>query len=154
MLDFGSGAGVPGIPIAICRPEARVTLAESQGKKVAFLREASRQLGLRSKIYGERISGVVQAQGFDWVTMRAVDRMEEMLGLAVQQLRPEGKLMLLISAMQEERFRATGSVAGFFWDRHELTGRAGPLALVGRQTLLSAPSGNVPRGTDSHLEPT
>ena len=38
LLDFGSGAGFPGIPIALCRPEIAVTLAESQGKKAAFLR--------------------------------------------------------------------------------------------------------------------
>src|ERR1700751_4989766 len=42
LLDFGSGAGFPGIPIAICRPEIAVTLAESQGKKAAFLLEANR----------------------------------------------------------------------------------------------------------------
>src|SRR6202161_3787210 len=39
LLDFGSGAGLPGIPIAICCPAIAVTLAESQGKKAAFLRE-------------------------------------------------------------------------------------------------------------------
>ena len=37
LLDYGSGAGLPGIPIAICRPEILVTLAEAQGKKAAFL---------------------------------------------------------------------------------------------------------------------
>jgi len=41
LLDFGSGAGFPGLPIALCRREIAVTLAESQGKKVAFLREAA-----------------------------------------------------------------------------------------------------------------
>jgi hypothetical protein len=46
LLDFGSGAGFPGIPIAIVRPEIAVTLAESQGKKAAFLQEAVRVLNL------------------------------------------------------------------------------------------------------------
>jgi 16S rRNA (guanine527-N7)-methyltransferase len=134
ILDFGSGAGVPGIPIAICRPHTRVTLAESQGKKAAFLREASRQLGLTSRTYGERISGPVQAQGFDWVTMRAVDRMEEMLSRAVVQLRPKGSLMLLTSARQEDRLRATVPLAGFSWNRHELAEGAQRVAIVGQQT--------------------
>ena len=49
MLDFGSGGGFPGIPIALCRPEIAVTLAESQGKKAAFLSEAVRVLGIASK---------------------------------------------------------------------------------------------------------
>jgi 16S rRNA (guanine527-N7)-methyltransferase len=46
LLDYGSGAGLPGIPIAICRPEIRVTLAEAHGKKASFLREALRVLSL------------------------------------------------------------------------------------------------------------
>jgi 16S rRNA (guanine527-N7)-methyltransferase len=44
LLDFGSGGGLPGVPIALCRPEIAVTLAESQGKKAAFLQEAVRSL--------------------------------------------------------------------------------------------------------------
>ena len=49
LLDFGSGAGFPGIPIALCRPEISVTLAESQGKRAAFLHEAVRVLGILRK---------------------------------------------------------------------------------------------------------
>lgn len=41
LLDIGSGAGFPGLPIALVRPDTRVTLAESQGKKAAFLREST-----------------------------------------------------------------------------------------------------------------
>jgi 16S rRNA (guanine527-N7)-methyltransferase len=55
LLDFGSGAGFPGIPIALCRPEIAVTLAESQGKKAAFLSEAVRQLGLAAKQTADRL---------------------------------------------------------------------------------------------------
>ncbi|MHB1744773.1 MAG: 16S rRNA (guanine(527)-N(7))-methyltransferase RsmG, partial [Acidobacteriaceae bacterium] len=52
VLDVGSGAGLPGIPMQIARPELRVTLAESQKKKAAFLREAVRDLGLtRASVY-------------------------------------------------------------------------------------------------------
>ena len=46
LLDYGSGAGFPGIPIAICRPEIHVTLAEAQGRKASFPREALRVLGV------------------------------------------------------------------------------------------------------------
>ena len=45
LLDFGSGAGFPGLPIQLLLPDLRVTLAESQGKKASFLREAVRTLG-------------------------------------------------------------------------------------------------------------
>src|ERR1700738_186517 len=52
LLDFGSGAGFPGIPIALCRSEIAVTLGESQAKKAAFLREAARVLNLGVKVHG------------------------------------------------------------------------------------------------------
>ena len=54
LLDFGSGAGFPGIPIALCCPEIAVTLAESQGKKAAFLSEAVRVLGISAKVHSGR----------------------------------------------------------------------------------------------------
>jgi 16S rRNA G527 N7-methylase RsmG len=63
LLDFGSGAGFPGIPIALCRPEIAVTLAESQGKKAAFLREAVRQLGLAAHPDTETLDSM-QGTGF------------------------------------------------------------------------------------------
>ena len=49
LLDFGSGAGFPGLPIQFLLPQLRVTLAESQGKKASFLREAVRTLGLTTE---------------------------------------------------------------------------------------------------------
>src|ERR1700739_2299273 len=54
LLDFGSGGGFPGLPIALCRPEISVTLAESQGKKAAFLNEAVRTLNLNTKVFAGR----------------------------------------------------------------------------------------------------
>lgn len=74
LLDFGSGAGFPGIPIAICRPEITVTLAESQGKKAAFLQEALRTLGLKTRVHTGRAESL--AVRFDCVTLRSVDQME------------------------------------------------------------------------------
>jgi 16S rRNA (guanine527-N7)-methyltransferase len=70
LLDFGSGAGFPGIPIALCRPEIAVTLAESQGKKAAFLREAVRVLGITTKVHSARAEALpIQ---FDCVTLHAI----------------------------------------------------------------------------------
>ena len=48
VVDFGSGAGFPGIPLAIVRPKASVALIESNGKKAAILREVVRGLGLKN----------------------------------------------------------------------------------------------------------
>jgi 16S rRNA (guanine527-N7)-methyltransferase len=90
LLDFGSGAGLPGIPIALCRPEISVTLAESQGKKAAFLQEAVRGLGLKTAVFvgrAETLSGQ-----FDCVTLRAVDRMEQAIQAASKLVRSGGCL--------------------------------------------------------------
>ena len=75
LLDFGSGAGFPGIPIAICRPKIGVTLAESQGKKATFLREVVRTLGLKAEVWPGRVEEMAGERVFDAVTLRAVDKM-------------------------------------------------------------------------------
>jgi len=90
LLDFGSGAGLPGIPIAICRPEIAVTLAESQGKKVAFLREAVRGLELNAAVFAGRAESLPTQ--FDCVTLRAVDRMEQAVNAAAALVRIGGWL--------------------------------------------------------------
>src|SRR5882757_500792 len=55
LLDFGSGAGFPGLPIALLRNDIQVTLAESQNKKAAFLREAVRSLNLPTEVWPGRV---------------------------------------------------------------------------------------------------
>jgi 16S rRNA (guanine527-N7)-methyltransferase len=75
LMDYGSGAGLPGIPIAIVRPEIRVTLAEGHGKKASFLRETLRVLNLEGDVYDGRVETMPEG-GFDAVSMRAVEKME------------------------------------------------------------------------------
>jgi 16S rRNA (guanine527-N7)-methyltransferase len=93
LLDFGSGAGLPGIPIALCRPEVAVTLAESQGKKAAFLQEAVRVLGIQAKVLAQRAEGLQDV--FDCVVLRAVDKMPTAVGVAVRLIAPQGWLALM-----------------------------------------------------------
>jgi 16S rRNA (guanine527-N7)-methyltransferase len=93
LLDFGSGAGFPGIPIALCRPEISVALAESQSKKAAFLNEAVRVLGLPSKVHTGRAESL--AAEFDCVTLRAVDNMSLAVQAASRLVRSGGYLLLL-----------------------------------------------------------
>ncbi|MFY9854837.1 MAG: 16S rRNA (guanine(527)-N(7))-methyltransferase RsmG [Terracidiphilus sp.] len=93
LLDFGSGAGFPGIPIALCRAEIVVTLAESQGKKAAFLSEAVRVLGVSARIHSGRAEDL--GSQFDCVTLRAVDKMELAVKAASSLVRPGGWLALM-----------------------------------------------------------
>jgi len=69
IVDVGSGAGFPGIPIAILRPECEVTLVESHQRKGVFLREASRNLK-NVKVVTDRAENL-KAE-FDWLVSRAV----------------------------------------------------------------------------------
>ena len=69
ILDFGSGAGFPGIPMAIWRPDWRLTLAESHQRKAVFLREASRSLP-NVKVEAKRAEEL--SGRFDFVVSRAV----------------------------------------------------------------------------------
>jgi 16S rRNA (guanine527-N7)-methyltransferase len=112
LLDFGSGAGFPGIPIALCRPEIAVTLAESQGKKAAFLNEAVRVLGIGTTIHSGRAEAL--ATQFDCVTMRAVDKMERAVGAAGQLVRPGGWLGLMTTRTELDGLKAAAG-AEFGW---------------------------------------
>jgi len=112
LLDFGSGAGFPGIPIAICRPEIAVSLAESQVKKSAFLQEAVRTLGLGVKIHTGRAEKL--QMDFDCVAMRAVDRMQVAIVGASRLVRPGGQMAVLTTNTELARAcAAAGSV--FAW---------------------------------------
>jgi 16S rRNA (guanine527-N7)-methyltransferase len=95
LLDFGSGAGFPGLPIQLMLPVVHVTLAESQGKKAAFLREAVRALGLNTEVWADRMEAMPEARRFDAVTLRAVDRMPQAIVAARERLSPSGWLVTL-----------------------------------------------------------
>jgi 16S rRNA (guanine527-N7)-methyltransferase len=98
VLDFGSGAGFPGIPIALCRSEISVTLAESQGKKAAFLQEAVRVLGISAKVHSGRAESLPAL--FDCVVIRAVDRMPLAVEAAAKLVAPGGWLALMTTAAE------------------------------------------------------
>ncbi len=99
LLDFGSGAGLPGVPIAICREEVVVTLAESQSKRAAFLAEVSRSIGVPMQVHAGRVSAMPAGARFDVVTLRAVDRMEEAVREARGRVATGGHLLLFGTAV-------------------------------------------------------
>ena len=96
LLDFGSGGGFPGVPIAICRPGVRVTLAESQSKKSAFLQETVRTLGITAEVFAGRAETL--GRRFDCVTLRAVDNMERAVRAGAQLVNTGGWLALLTTS--------------------------------------------------------
>lgn len=112
LLDFGSGAGLPGIPIALCRTEIEVTLVESQGKKAAFLGEAVRSLGLSAKVYAARAETLTQK--FDCVAMRAVDRMTEAVRVAARLVTAGCWLALMTTHRDLDELKWAAGI-GFDW---------------------------------------
>jgi 16S rRNA (guanine527-N7)-methyltransferase len=105
LLDFGSGAGFPGLPVALLHPEIQVTLAESQNKKSTFLREAVRTLGLQNvEIWSSRVESMPANRLFNVVTLRAVDDMATALPAAKARIAPGGQLFLLTTAAQAPTF--------------------------------------------------
>jgi 16S rRNA (guanine527-N7)-methyltransferase len=100
LLDLGSGAGFPGLPIALCRPDIAVTLAESQGKKASFLREAVRTTGAANvEVWAARAENLPEGRTFDVVTLRAVDNMEA--ALAATAPRAVNRIVLLTGEIPE-----------------------------------------------------
>jgi 16S rRNA (guanine527-N7)-methyltransferase len=135
LLDYGSGAGFPGIPIALCRPEIAVTLAESQGKKAAFLREAARVLGLSAKIHSGRAEELTTV--FDCVTLRAVDKMERAVQAAAKLVRPGGWLALMTTTAGLPALKASTG-AEYSWSAAPLfPGSTDRLLALGKRALNS-----------------
>ncbi len=100
LVDVGSGAGFPGLPIKIWSPRTPVTLIESNNKKVAFLREVIRSLTLTDiDVYPGRAEAFPPASAAT-VTLRAVERFAQILPTAIRLLLPAGRLALLITQAQ------------------------------------------------------
>jgi 16S rRNA (guanine527-N7)-methyltransferase len=102
VLDIGSGAGFPGLPLKIWAPEISLTLVESNHKKAAFLREVIRTITLTDvnviTARAETLPGTVPPA--DVVTLRAVERFDAILSTAARLLAPTGRLALLIGSSQ------------------------------------------------------
>ena len=93
LVDIGSGAGFPGLPLALARPDLQVTLVEASRRRHSFLAHACRKLGLRNVrcLHGRAESLAPALRGrFDVALARAVRRREEAAALAAPFLRPGG----------------------------------------------------------------
>lgn len=114
VVDVGSGAGFPGMPLAMYCSTADVTLIESHGKKVAFLNEVIYALKLKNaRVFhgrAEQFSG----QG-DLITLRAVEEFDKVLTTASGLVRPGGRIALMVGQAQVEIAKLQS--ASFQWEQ-------------------------------------
>ena len=80
ILDVGTGAGVPGIILAIIRDDLDVTLCESVGKRARAVAEMVEQLGLDVPMFNDRVEDLLAGRRFDTLVIRAVGRLTKLLG--------------------------------------------------------------------------
>ncbi len=104
VLDIGSGAGFPAVPLKLWAPHIHLTLIESNHKKAAFLHEVARALTLTNiNVIADRLETLAARPGSpraQVVTLRAVERFDAILRQAVAFLAPNATLALLIGAAQ------------------------------------------------------
>lgn len=135
LLDLGTGGGLPGMVIAIARPDVTVTLLDATRKKVAFCAEIARQLGLRMDVVHGRAEDVVHSNPqlrVDIVTARAVAPLARLVPWALPFLAPGGQLY---------------AVKGATWA--DEIAEAEPVLQQHRATILATPDDLLPQG-DPH----
>ena len=94
ILDIGSGAGFPALPLAVLRPDVEVTALEANQKKSVFLNEARDDLGLANfKVATARLESF-DLTGYDLLTSRALDRAEEILPKVAERMSARQRFML------------------------------------------------------------
>ena len=125
VADIGSGAGFPGVPLALWARQAKITLIESTGKKAAFLNELIHQLGLgNAKVFSRRAEDYRETP--ELVTLRAVEKFEGVVPVSARLLGSNGRLGLMIGAGQVDR--AKEILDAFSWD--------GPIPVPGGQSRV------------------
>lgn len=107
LADLGTGPGLPGIPLAITRPQLQVTLVESNGKKVRFMREALRHLELRNaRVAESRAEALDEPTAYDHLTARALDKLAGIIAVGGHLLRPGGSLLAMKGIYPHEEIAA------------------------------------------------
>jgi 16S rRNA (guanine527-N7)-methyltransferase len=107
LADLGSGAGLPGIPLALTRPQLQVTLVESSGKKARFLREALRVLQLdNARVAEVRAERLPEPAHYDCVIARAFSSLGEFVRVGAHLLKPGGRMLAMKGLLPTDEIAA------------------------------------------------
>lgn len=113
LLDVGTGAGFPGVVLAIVFPSLKITLLDSNNKKIKFLDELIVKLNLKNvTTVHDRAENYVQnhREKFDLVTSRAVAELRILLELNIPYLKVNGQFLVMKSSVEEELEKATSAL--------------------------------------------
>ena len=111
VADVGSGAGLPGLVVAVARPDVRVTLVEPLLRRTTFLEEVVASLGLDNVVVRrDRAEALHGSSTFDAVTARAVAPLERLLGWCMPLVAPEGSLLAIKGSAAAAEVEAAGAV--------------------------------------------
>ena len=103
LLDVGSGAGLPGIPLAIARRDWRVTLLDSNSKKTRFLRQVQLELGLENlEVVQERLEQYRAGEPFDTITSRAFSALPHLIDASRHLVAPGGRWVAMKGKIPRE----------------------------------------------------
>ena len=128
VVDIGSGAGLPGIVIALARPDLKMTLVEPLQRRVDFLNEVVAELGLPIEVIRGRAQ-VVKKQ-FEVVTARAVAPLEELIKISWHMIPKGGALLAIKGETAEAELAATSLKKGSTAQLHEISLPNLPVARV------------------------
>lgn len=108
LADIGTGPGLPGIPLALAKPDLRVSLIETAGKKARFLREAVRHLdlGARARVHDARAQEVPESGQHDCLAARAFGTLAEILAAGGHLLASGGRLLAMKGRVPVEEIAA------------------------------------------------
>lgn len=107
LADLGTGPGLPGIPLALARPQLQVTLVESNGKKARFLREAVRTLPLpNARVAQSRIEALDEPAAYDAISARALATLPLIVALGGHLLKPGGRLLAMKGGIPDAEIAA------------------------------------------------
>ena len=99
LLDVGSGAGLPGIPLAVCRPDLQVAVMDASQKKASFMRQAKAELGLGNlEVVCGRVEQYQPPRIFDAIISRAFSDLKEFVSLTRHLLMPGGSWLAMKGA--------------------------------------------------------
>lgn len=122
VVDVGSGAGFPGVPIALARPDLAVTLVESIQKKAAFLEAVKRELRLDNvEVVSSRVESVIaEARRFDVAVSRATWAPREWIAVGEQLVATGGSLVAMVVPESAEAAALVKMDWREGWDRFEI----------------------------------